>query len=65
MLVKESTQRLALHKLLEHPWIVQNADPSGLYRGWSDEARKRFKIAFLALCTTYCKKSDQFIVLYM
>ncbi|XP_010472615.2 PREDICTED: serine/threonine-protein kinase Aurora-2 [Camelina sativa] len=33
MLVKESTQRLALHKLLEHPWIVQNADPSGLYRG--------------------------------
>ncbi|KAG5540536.1 hypothetical protein RHGRI_020674 [Rhododendron griersonianum] len=33
MLVKDSSQRLALHKLLEHPWIVQNADPSGTY--WS------------------------------
>ncbi|XP_057478820.1 serine/threonine-protein kinase Aurora-1-like [Actinidia eriantha] len=33
MLVKDSSQRLPLHKLLEHPWIVQNADPSGLYRG--------------------------------
>ncbi|KAH0900969.1 hypothetical protein HID58_040472 [Brassica napus] len=32
MLVKESAQRLPLHKLLEHPWIVQNADPSGIYR---------------------------------
>jgi aurora kinase len=32
MLVKESSQRLPLHKLLEHPWIVQNADPSGIYR---------------------------------
>ncbi|KAG5523269.1 hypothetical protein RHGRI_035183 [Rhododendron griersonianum] len=32
MLVKDSSQRLALHKLLEHPWIVQNADPSGTYR---------------------------------
>ncbi|KAF1865655.1 hypothetical protein Lal_00005032 [Lupinus albus] len=28
MLVKDSTQRLPLHKLLEHPWIVQNAEPS-------------------------------------
>ncbi|XP_038985233.1 serine/threonine-protein kinase Aurora-1-like isoform X3 [Phoenix dactylifera] len=33
MLVKDSSQRLPLHKLLEHPWIVQNADPSGIYRG--------------------------------
>ncbi|RWW58816.1 hypothetical protein BHE74_00034287 [Ensete ventricosum] len=33
MLVKDSAQRLPLHKLLEHPWIVQNADPSGVYRG--------------------------------
>ncbi|KAJ0091163.1 hypothetical protein Patl1_12972 [Pistacia atlantica] len=33
MLVKESAQRLPLHKLLEHPWIIQNADPSGIYRG--------------------------------
>ncbi|XP_048437216.1 serine/threonine-protein kinase Aurora-2 isoform X1 [Pyrus x bretschneideri] len=32
MLVKDSAQRLALHKLLEHPWIVQNAEPSGVYR---------------------------------
>ncbi|GER32123.1 ataurora1 [Striga asiatica] len=32
MLVKDSSQRLPLHKLLEHPWIVQNADPSGIYR---------------------------------
>ncbi|XP_009399804.2 serine/threonine-protein kinase Aurora-1 isoform X2 [Musa acuminata AAA Group] len=33
MLVKDSSQRLPLHKLLEHPWIVQNADPSSAYRG--------------------------------
>ncbi|KAG5048605.1 hypothetical protein JHK85_009708 [Glycine max] len=33
MLVKNSSQRLPLHKLLEHPWIVQNAEPSGVYRG--------------------------------
>ena len=33
MLVKNSAQRLPLHKVLEHPWIVQNADPSGVYRG--------------------------------
>ncbi|KAL4332860.1 hypothetical protein GQ457_07G044880 [Hibiscus cannabinus] len=32
MLVKDSSERLPLHKLLEHPWIVQNADPSGIYR---------------------------------
>ena len=33
MLVKNSAHRLPLHKVLEHPWIVQNADPSGVYRG--------------------------------
>ncbi|KAF5938839.1 hypothetical protein HYC85_023098 [Camellia sinensis] len=33
MLVKDSSQRMPLHKLLEHPWIVQNAEPSGVYRG--------------------------------
>ncbi|KAL0311914.1 UNVERIFIED_CONTAM: Serine/threonine-protein kinase Aurora-1 [Sesamum radiatum] len=33
MLVKDSSKRLPLHKLLEHPWIVQYADPSGVYRG--------------------------------
>nr|KAJ0200571.1 hypothetical protein LSAT_V11C600303800 [Lactuca sativa] len=32
MLVKDTSKRLPLHKLLEHPWIVQNADPSGVYR---------------------------------
>ncbi|KAK6140895.1 hypothetical protein DH2020_025357 [Rehmannia glutinosa] len=32
MLVKDSSQRLPLHKVLEHQWIVQNADPSGVYR---------------------------------
>ncbi|KAF5726180.1 putative Serine/threonine-protein kinase [Tripterygium wilfordii] len=30
MLVKDSSQRLPLHKVLEHPWIIQNADPSHL-----------------------------------
>ncbi|OWM90965.1 serine/threonine-protein kinase Aurora-2-like isoform X2 [Punica granatum] len=29
MLVKDSSRRLPLHKLLKHPWIVENADPSG------------------------------------
>ncbi|KAL6544311.1 Phosphatidylinositol:ceramide phosphoinositol transferase (IPC synthase) [Orobanche gracilis] len=33
MLVKDSSQRLPLHKVLEHPWIIQNADPSGVYKG--------------------------------
>ncbi|KAF3674143.1 Serine/threonine-protein kinase Aurora-2 [Capsicum annuum] len=33
MLVKDSSQRLPLKKVLEHPWIVQNADPSGVYKG--------------------------------
>ncbi|KAL8137096.1 hypothetical protein V2J09_003097 [Rumex salicifolius] len=32
MLVKDSAKRLPLHKLLEHPWIVQNADPSGKFK---------------------------------
>ena len=27
--VKDSSQVLPLHKLLEHPWIVQNAEASG------------------------------------
>ncbi|KAI3517332.1 hypothetical protein L1887_16546 [Cichorium endivia] len=29
MLVKDSSNRLPLHNLLEHPWIVHNADPTG------------------------------------
>ncbi|KAG6533125.1 hypothetical protein ZIOFF_006990 [Zingiber officinale] len=29
LLVKDSSKRLSLHKILMHPWIVQNADPSG------------------------------------
>ncbi|KAI5021720.1 hypothetical protein ZWY2020_058450, partial [Hordeum vulgare] len=33
MLVKNSAHGLPLHKVLEHPWIVQNANPSGVYRG--------------------------------
>lgn len=32
MLVKDASQRLPLVKVLEHPWIVQNAEPSGIYR---------------------------------
>ncbi|PKI67188.1 hypothetical protein CRG98_012437 [Punica granatum] len=32
MLVKDSSRRLPLHKLLEHPWIIQNAEPSGIYK---------------------------------
>ncbi|MQL86695.1 hypothetical protein Taro_019218 [Colocasia esculenta] len=29
LLVKDSSKRLSLQKILEHPWIVKNADPSG------------------------------------
>ncbi|KAF9615874.1 hypothetical protein IFM89_026800 [Coptis chinensis] len=29
LLVKDSSKRLSLQKILEHPWIVQNADPNG------------------------------------
>ena len=31
LLVKDSSQRLPLEKVLTHPWIVANADPSGVY----------------------------------
>ncbi|GLJ43502.1 hypothetical protein SUGI_0904400 [Cryptomeria japonica] len=31
ILVKNSSQRLPLQKLLQHPWIVQNDDPDGIY----------------------------------
>ncbi|KAL0428987.1 UNVERIFIED_CONTAM: Serine/threonine-protein kinase Aurora-3 [Sesamum radiatum] len=30
LLVKDSSKRLSLHKILEHPWIVKNADPMGI-----------------------------------
>lgn len=30
ILVKEPKNRLALSKLLEHPWIVENASPNGI-----------------------------------
>jgi serine/threonine protein kinase len=30
LLVKEPRQRLPLRKLLEHPWIVENASPNGI-----------------------------------
>ncbi|XP_078442188.1 ataurora3 [Wolffia australiana] len=29
LLVKDSSQRLSLQKILEHPWILKHADPSG------------------------------------
>ncbi|KAJ7527693.1 hypothetical protein O6H91_16G094600 [Diphasiastrum complanatum] len=31
LLVKDSSQRLPLKQLLVHPWILANADPSGIY----------------------------------
>ncbi|KAK4411309.1 Serine/threonine-protein kinase Aurora-3 [Sesamum angolense] len=30
LLVKDSSKRLSLHKILEHPWIVKNANPMGI-----------------------------------
>lgn len=33
LLLKDSVQRLPLTRLLRHPWILQNADPSGVYGG--------------------------------
>ncbi|MCO5567844.1 hypothetical protein L7F22_021540 [Adiantum nelumboides] len=33
LLVKEPTQRLPLKQVLVHPWILVNADPSGVYEG--------------------------------
>ena len=30
LLVKEPKNRLPLGKLLEHPWIVENASPNGI-----------------------------------
>lgn len=29
ILVKDPSKRLPLTKILEHPWIIKNADPSG------------------------------------
>ncbi|KAI8526942.1 hypothetical protein RHMOL_Rhmol12G0037900 [Rhododendron molle] len=29
LLVKDSSKRLSLQKIMEHPWIIKNADPSG------------------------------------
>ncbi|GLT39504.1 hypothetical protein SLA2020_136910 [Shorea laevis] len=29
LLVKDSSKRLSLEKIMEHPWIIRNADPSG------------------------------------
>lgn len=31
MLVKDSSKRLSLQKILQHPWIVQSDDPNGVY----------------------------------
>ncbi|KOM34429.1 hypothetical protein LR48_Vigan02g057900 [Vigna angularis] len=30
LLVKDSSRRLSLQKIMEHPWIVKNADFSGI-----------------------------------
>ncbi|XP_050228508.1 serine/threonine-protein kinase Aurora-3 [Mercurialis annua] len=30
LLVKDSSKRLSLQKILEHPWIIKNADPKGI-----------------------------------
>ncbi|KAH6779797.1 ataurora3 [Perilla frutescens var. hirtella] len=30
LLVKDSSKRLSLEKIMEHPWIVKNADPMGI-----------------------------------
>ncbi|KAG8390320.1 hypothetical protein BUALT_Bualt01G0071400 [Buddleja alternifolia] len=30
LLVKDSSKRLSLQKIMEHPWIVKNADPMGI-----------------------------------
>ncbi|XP_008354754.3 serine/threonine-protein kinase Aurora-3 [Malus sylvestris] len=30
LLVKDSSKRLSLQKIMEHPWIIKNTDPSGI-----------------------------------
>ncbi|KAF2322536.1 hypothetical protein GH714_018420 [Hevea brasiliensis] len=30
LLVKDSSKRLSLQKIMEHPWIIKNADPMGI-----------------------------------
>ncbi|KDP28732.1 hypothetical protein JCGZ_14503 [Jatropha curcas] len=32
LLVKDSSKRLSLQKIMEHPWIIKNADPMGISR---------------------------------
>lgn len=32
LLVKDSSKRLSLQKILEHPWILKNAEPTGICR---------------------------------
>ncbi|KAL2904054.1 Serine/threonine-protein kinase Aurora-3 [Bienertia sinuspersici] len=31
LLVKDSSKRLSVHKILEHPWILKNADPAAIF----------------------------------
>ncbi|XP_021741617.1 serine/threonine-protein kinase Aurora-3-like isoform X2 [Chenopodium quinoa] len=31
LLVKDTSKRLSLQKILEHPWILKNADPTGIF----------------------------------
>ncbi|EPS62291.1 hypothetical protein M569_12502, partial [Genlisea aurea] len=30
LLVKETSKRLSLEKILKHPWIIENADPMAI-----------------------------------
>lgn len=30
LLVKDSSKRLTLQKIMEHPWIIKNANPKGI-----------------------------------
>ncbi|KAL9267447.1 Serine/threonine-protein kinase Aurora-3-like protein [Drosera capensis] len=38
LLVKDSSKRLSLKKILEHPWILKNADPSGICSNDTDDS---------------------------
>ncbi|PON56783.1 Serine/threonine protein kinase [Trema orientale] len=45
LLVKDSSKRLSLQNIMEHPWITKNADPSGRREArWSPPSNGDFKL---------------------
>lgn len=67
LLVKDSSQRLPLQKVLTHPWIVNNADSTGVYgsswpnswwTSWKSKWPIAMKISFIQWWTAVVAVPD-------